>query len=174
MEKKIDIHPISDDLFDQIMKRYGEILAHSSEARDTFWTFVQTWSVKKRPAPCIWTTPITKEVFVFLVAEGQIISSPTVRNYEFAEALFEFLTSHKEYYMPIITDLVVFLDNLFQEVKFASTPTDGLRVVDVQEPEIPKDAEAVTKALKKHYNEIFKASNGIWIFTHRHLSGVIY
>lgn len=174
MEKKIDIQPISDDLFDQMMRRYGEILAHSSEARDIFWRFVQTWSVKKRPVPCILTAPITKEIFVFLVAEGQIISSPTVRNYEFAEALFEFLTSHKKYYIPVITDLVLFLDNLFQEVKFASTPADGLRAVDVQEPDIPKDAEAVTNALKKHYDETFHASNGIWIFTHRHLSGVTY
>jgi hypothetical protein len=174
MEKKIDIHPISDEIFDQMMKRYGEILAHSSEARDIFWKFVQMWTIRKRPTPCIWTTPITKEIFIFLVAEGQIISSPAVRNYEFAEALFEFLTSHKKYYMPVITDLVLFLDNLFQEVKFASTPTDGLRAVDVQESDIPKDAEAMTKALKKHYNETFQASNGMWIFTHRHLSGVTY
>ena len=40
--------------------------------------------------------------------------------------------------------------------------------------DIPNDAEAVTNALKKHYNETFQDSNGMWIFTHRHLSGVTY
>lgn len=158
MEKKIILRTLDKETIETLLQRTGVVLVGWEDCRQAMASLV---SHKKSV-----DIELSKEEFIFLVREAArgYINDCTSHNLRFAEALYEYLLNIMEH-KAVITDLLGFLDNIWQDMCCGEYLADGLKRVEVKD--IPFGEDKIMKEVRKIYKDVFQASNGYWIFVHR-------
>ena len=155
MEKKIILRTLDKETIESLLQRTGVVLAGWEDCRQAMASLV---SHKKSV-----DIELSKEEFIFLVREAArgYIGDCTSHNLRFAEALYEYLLNimnHK----AVITDLLGFLDNIWQGIYCGESLADGLKRLYVKE--LPSSEAQLAKEVRSKYKDVFQGSNKYWVF----------